>query len=203
MISGVQGTVASRDGETVVLTTSGGVSYEIVVPLGVLEQMPAVGEPCHLYTELVVREESWALYGFASPGDRLIFRRLLGASGVGPRLALALLSTLGPERTVRSIQHKDVAALGTVSGIGKKKAERIILELEDKFRDLPAGNGTAPGAIPQAEGAVRALEALGYSTAEAGAAVRAVLVPGAPDDTAAIVRRALGELTHGKGVKRP
>ena len=119
MITSVSGTLAEREGEAVVIHTDGGIGYEVIVPLGVFERLPARGARCALFTELVVREDAWTLYGFDTTGERTIFQRLLGATGLGPRLALAILSTLGPERTVRSIQGKDVAALSTVSGIGK------------------------------------------------------------------------------------
>jgi Holliday junction DNA helicase RuvA len=150
-----------------------------------------------LHTELVVREDGWALYGFDQATDRRIFQRLLGASGFGPRLALALLSTLGPERTVRSIMGKDIAALATVSGIGRKKAERLILELHDKFGDVeiePARPVSRP-----AEEAVRALAALGYAPAAAEEAIRQVAVPGEDGDTAQLVRRALQWIAKPRG----
>jgi len=200
VISTLAGTLTDRSGESLVLQTDAGVGYEVTVPLGVLERLPAVGQRCLLHTELVVREDGWALFGFDTAAERQIFRRLLTASGFGPRLAIATLSTLGPERTVKSIQTRDLAALSTVSGIGRKKAERLVLELHDRFRDvaLPAGD-EAPSALPVAEEALRGLEALGYSGTEAAAAVRAVLDPGDPADTPTIIRRALGHLTGVRG----
>ena len=118
------------------MQTDGGVGYAVTVPAGVLERLPAPGGRVSLYTELVVREDGWSLYGFDRPVERTIFQRLLGASGFGPKLALALLSALGPERTVRSILGRDLAALSSVSGIGRKKAERLVLELQDRFGDV-------------------------------------------------------------------
>lgn len=147
-----------------------------------------------LYTELVVREDDWILYGFDSPTERTIFQRLLSASGLGPKLALAILSTLGPERTVRSIQGKDIAALSTVGGIGKKRAEKLAVELSDRFADIalaPAVAGGRPG-----DEAVRALTALGYAPAAADDAVRAALVPGASENVQEVVRRALQHLAR-------
>ena len=123
MIALVSGILRARDGDTVLIETSGGVGYSITLPLGVVERLPALGSKVQLHTELVVKEDGWALFGFDRPAERVIFQRLLTASGFGPRLALALLSTLGADRTVRSIRQKDIAALSTVSGIGKKKAE--------------------------------------------------------------------------------
>jgi holliday junction DNA helicase RuvA len=137
----------------------------------------------------VVREDGWSLYGFDRPGDRVIFQRLLGASGFGPKLALAVLSTLGPDRTVRGIRDRDIAALATVPGIGRKKAERLILELHDKFADVTIE--TPSVAVGGSDQAVRALTGLGYAPAAAEDAVRSVLADGSATDTATVVRRAL------------
>ena len=190
MIASVSGTLALRDPSGIVVETAGGTGYLLEVPLGVFERLPAEGAKVHLFTELVVREDAWFLYGFDAPNERMVFRRLMGASGVGPRLALAILSTLGPERTVRAVRDRDLAALASVSGIGKKKAERIILELTDRLDDLPAA-----AAVPQpAADAVRALVHLGYASAVAETAVRNATQGGAPDNTAALIRRALADL---------
>jgi Holliday junction DNA helicase RuvA len=199
MISTVRGVLAEREGETVMIETDGGVGYAVTVPLGVFERLPPRGGRCSLHTELVVREDGWTLYGFDSVTERTIFQRLLSATGLGPRLALAILSTLGPERAVRSIRGKDVAALSTVSGIGKKRAEKLIVELSDRFSDL----AIAPAAGPSrpADEAVRALGALGYPPATADQAVRSALGAGDGGDVAALVRRALQILTTAKGTR--
>jgi len=193
VIATLTGILAERSGETIVVQTDGGVGYAVTVPLGVYERLPAMGERVSLVTELVVREDGWALYGFDRASDRLIFQRLLGASGFGPRLALAVLSALGPERTVLSIQGKDIAALSTVNGIGKKKAERLVLELQDKFKDIRVDTTIARQPGPDA--AVQALTALGYSTAAAESAVREVEATTGAENTAQIVRLALQQLT--------
>ncbi len=136
MIASLTGLIAERDGETLVIQTDGGVGYAVTVPLGVAARLPTRGARVSLFTELVVKEDGWALYGFDSGTERQVFRHLLTASGFGPKLALALLSALGPQRTVRSIQSRDLAALSSVSGIGRKKAERLVLELQDRFSDV-------------------------------------------------------------------
>jgi Holliday junction DNA helicase RuvA len=192
MIASVRGILALRDPAGIVVETPGGTGYLIEVPLSVFERLPAAGESVHLMTELVIREDAWSLYGFDGAIERAVFRRLMAASGVGPRLALAILSALGPDRTVRAIRDKDLAALASVSGIGKKKAERIALELGDRLDDLPA---SAPVPMPSAD-AVRALITLGYPAASAEAAVRAVIDAGATQDTATLVRRGLLELAR-------
>ena len=187
MIASVSGTLVLRDPSGIVIDTPAGTGYLLEVPLGVFERLPVVGAPVQLYTELVIREEAWSLYGFDGVTERAVFRRLMGASGVGPRLALAILSALGPERTVRAIRDRDLAALASVSGIGKKKAERIALELGDRLDDLPVSAGAD---------AVRALVKLGYTPAASETAVRAALDGGAAQNTAALVRRALTELAR-------
>jgi Holliday junction DNA helicase RuvA len=197
MIGRISGTLHDRAGDMVLLQTDGGVGYELTLPLGVMERLPPLGSRCALYTELVVREDGWQLFGFDRASDRGIFQRLLQASGFGPRLALALLSTLGPDRTVRSIQGKDIAALSTVPGIGRKKAERLVLELSDRFADVATGP-TEVRSTPATE-AARALASLGYQPAAADDAIRAALAQGPTDDVAALIKRALQQLTTPRG----
>lgn len=193
MIALVSGILRTRDGDTVLIETSGGVGYSITLPLGVVERLPALGSKVQLHTELVVKEDGWALYGFDRPGERLVFQRLLGASGFGPKLALALLSALGPERTVRSIRARDLAALSSVGGIGRKKAERLVLELQDRFDDVPLES--RPTGPSGGDEAVRALVGLGYGPGAADDAVRAALAGGATaEDTSQLIRRALQQL---------
>ena len=197
MIATLTGVVAERDGESLVVQTDGGVGYAVNVSVGVAQRLPARGSRVSLFTELVVKEDGWALYGFDSPTERTVFRHLLSASGFGPKLALALLSALGPERTVRSIQARDLTALSSVSGIGRKKAERLVLELQDRFNDVvvePKGSR-----FEGSEEAVRALMGLGYGVAAADDAVRAALAAGAPVETPQLIRRALQELATTRG----
>ncbi|MGH7559769.1 MAG: Holliday junction branch migration protein RuvA [Gemmatimonadales bacterium] len=198
MIASLSGVLTERDGDSVVIQTDGGVGYAVAVPLGVFERLPPRGARCSLHTELVIREDGWTLYGFDRAEERTVFQRLLGASGLGPRLALAILSGLGPERTVRAITGKDVAALSTVSGIGKKRAEKLIVELSDRFADLERAH-PSPRPARAADAAVRALGNLGYGPAAADDAVRAALEDGTAEDTPALVRRALQHLTNARG----
>lgn len=194
MIAGLRGTLQQRDPTGVVILTSGGVAYLVEVPLGTFERLPAEGQPVELVTELVVREDAWALYGFDRAVDRVIFRRLLGASGVGARLALAILSALGADRAVRAIRERDLAVLASVPGIGRKKAERIALELADRLDDLPAaGEGAMPPSSPAAD-AVRALVGLGFPATAAETAVRSAAEADAGLDTTGLIRRALAAL---------
>jgi Holliday junction DNA helicase RuvA len=187
--------LVSKTGDRVVLETSGGVSYELAVPLGVLERLPVEGRTVELKTVLVVREDGWALYGFDQELERTVFQRLLGATGIGPRLALALVSTLGASRVVAAVRDGDIAALCTVPGVGKKTADRMVLELKDRVRDLALPETATTRSVP-AEQAVQALMNLGYGPADADRAVRAVLSQDGTGEPAELIRRALQRLTE-------
>ncbi len=197
MIAGIHGTIIAKTGDRVILATTGGINYEIAVPLGVLERLPAEGATVHLQTIPVIREDSWALYGFDEDHERRIFQRLLGTTGVGPRLALAILSTLGGTRVARAVTGGDIAALCTVPGIGKRTAERLVVELKDKMADV---EGPEPVGGPSAasEQAVQALVNLGYPRTDAEAAVRAHVSDDGTGSTVDLIRGALQLLTKKK-----
>jgi len=197
VIASVSGTLAAKRADRVVVHTAGGVGYEIVVPLGVMERLPAEGNAVTLATELVVREDGWSLYGFLEDAERRLFQRLLTVNGVGPKIAVAFLSTLGGERGTAAIQRKDIAALSSVSGIGRKLAERLALELSDKLGDMNVerDDGPAPMTGP-AEAALQALGRLGYSPGEAERALREALAGDGGADAETLVRRTLQILTH-------
>ena len=204
MIAQVAGRLAAKQADRVMILTAGGVGYEIVVPLSVMERLPAAGEAVSLATELVVREDGWSLYGFSDEAERRFFQRLIGVSGVGPKIAIALMSALGVERGVRALLERNIALLASVSGIGKKTAERLALELADKLGEFEAaaaaagaGAGSAGAAGGVADAALRALERLGYASAEADRALRQALAADGGADAATLVRRALQLLTHG------
>jgi Holliday junction DNA helicase RuvA len=203
VIAQIAGRLAAKRADRVTIQTAGGVGYEVVVPLGVMERLPAVGEAVSLATELVVRDDGWSLYGFTDDVERRFFQRLIGVTGVGPRTAIALLSALGVARGVRAVQERNIGLLASVSGIGKKTAERLALELGDKLGEfeaavVPAGPAEGGGA---ADAAVKALERLGYGAAEADRALRQVLADdgggAGAGDAETLVRRALQLLTHG------
>ena len=191
MISRIKGTLITRDLDRVEVETAGGVVYEIEVPLTILDRLPLPPAPeFEMRVLQVVREDSMTLYGFMEPGERELFRRLLGATGVGPKVALAMLSTYTAPRLARALAEKDLPALTQVSGVGKKTAERIALELSDKVQDLAVA--APPGqSATGAQEAVAALVALGYGFADADAAVRRVLDDGGAAGTDELVRRVL------------
>jgi Holliday junction DNA helicase RuvA len=193
VISRLKGTLLTKDPDgTLELETAGGVVYEVDVPLTVLQKIPMPGATLELRTMQIVREDSVTLYGFLEPIERELFRRVLGAHGVGARLALQMLSAYTARRLARAIVEKDVAALKQISGVGKKTAETIILELSDKLTDLavdvPEGAGESSKG---AQEAVSALVALGYTFPDADDAVRAVLENGGAGTVEEIIRRAL------------
>jgi len=205
MIAQVSGRLAAKQADRVMIHTAGGVGYEIAVPLGVMEGLPAVGETVSLATELVVRDDGWSLYGFQNEAERRFFQRLIGVTGVGPKIAIALMSALGVERGARALQERNIGLLASVSGIGKKTAERLALELADKLGEFeetagaatPAsGAGGGGGGGGAAVAALQALERLGYGTVEADRALRQALAADG-GDTESLVRRALQLLTHG------
>lgn len=194
MIAAIRGTIVTKTGDRVTVATASGVSYDVSVPLGVLERLPAEGSDVALQTVLVVREDSWALYGFDEEHERDTFQQLLGATGVGPRLALALLSTLGGGRVVRALKENDLATLCTVPGVGKKTAERLVLELKDRVGEITVP-GARPAASVPAEQAVQALVNLGYGAAAADRAVRTVLSENGSGEPVDLIRGALQLLT--------
>lgn len=168
---------------------SGGLGYGVHISLSTYETLPAQGREVELLTVLVVREDSHQLYGFATATERRLFELLITVSGIGPRVALAILSGLRPEALVRTLRHEEVGALTAISGVGRKTAERILVELRDK---LPPDMGE-PSAMPPAyEDAVAALVALGFTPPQAREAVQsAAKGANGSTDLEAIVRTAL------------
>lgn len=189
MIALLTGTLAQKEADRVVVKTASGVGYECFVPTRSLASLPAQGQLVELYTHLVVREDALTLFGFTTLAERRVFQRLITVSGVGPKLALATLSQLSAERVVRAIREHDLAALSSVSGVGRKTAERVVLELKDKTDDL-AGESGQP-ARGGSDAATKALVKLGYTAAEADDAVRRALAADGKRETADIVKAAL------------
>ncbi len=191
MISRIQGVLLAREGGRVEVETEGGVVYEVDVPLTVLEHVPSPGAPIELRTVQIVTDSSVALYGFMTGHERSLFQRLITVQGVGPKLALATMSKYSAERLVRALVDKDVAALTQVSGIGRKTAERLVLDLSDRVADLAIVTPTGRAGGGVAQEAVQALIALGRTFSEADAAVRAALKDGGIGTAEDLIRRAL------------
>ena len=196
MITLLVGTLLERGLTSVEVLTSGGVGYTLAIPLSTYEALPKTGETVRLHTHLVVKEDGWQLFGFGTTYERNVFMRLLNAKGFGPQLSLNMLSALSGERLVRAIRERDVATLQQVKGLGKKKAEQLILDLADKLDDLQRGATSivSTGGVG-VDDAVRALQLLGYGSAEAESGIRAALDAGeGKESTAALIRAALARI---------
>ncbi len=195
MISRVSGKVAARSIDRVEIMTAGGVAYEAHIPLSVVEMLPKVGEEISLPTHVVVKDDGWQLFAFSSEMERRLFRKLLTANGVGPALALGMLSALSARRLIRALREKDIATLQGVPRVGRKTAERMVLDLGDKLDDVVEGEDVA-GDAPRTGGgedAIRALISLGYSQHDAERGVRAALENGSKS-VPEVIRNALAEL---------
>jgi len=205
MIGRVRGTLVHKQPPDV-LVEVGGVGYEIQVPMTTLFQLPELGAEVSLLTHFVVREDAQLLYGFIDERDRSLFRQLIKVSGVGPKLALTILSGMDSTSFARCVQRDDISALVALPGVGKKTAERLLVEMRDKMKDWLGqidavqgirSGGTVPvpvtSIISDAEGA---LVALGYKPQDASRMVAAV-----NDDSAAdsedLIRRALKSMVSG------
>jgi Holliday junction DNA helicase RuvA len=193
VISRLQGVLLARDANRVEIETKGGVVYEVVVPLTVLQRLPGTGDTIELRTMQVVTDSSSTLYGFMSALERTLFQRLLTASGIGGKVALAMMSTFPAERLARAIVEKDTVALRQVPGIGKKTAEKLVVELSDRVADLAVSSTPAGRDLGAAQEAVQALVSLGYSFGDADKAVRRALEAGPVGSTEELIRRALTE----------
>lgn len=195
MIGCLIGEVFALEAPTVLLNVNG-VGYEIDTPLSTFCQLQK-GQKVTLWTHLVVREDAQQLFGFSDAQEKTIFRTLLKVNGVGPRMALGILSTLSVDLLIHSIEHDDVNTLIKVPGVGKKTAERLLIELRDRFKALSHGSNSSTNTIAQiqftANSAVAeaeaALQSLGYKPAEAQKAVAAA--KGDFTESADIIRAAL------------
>ncbi|WP_339487333.1 Holliday junction branch migration protein RuvA [Pseudomonas sp. EL_65y_Pfl2_R95] len=197
MIGRLRGTLAEKQPPHLILDVNG-LGYELEVPMTTLYRLPSVGEPLTLHTHLVVREDAQLLYGFFEKRERELFRELIRLNGVGPKLALALMSGLEVDELVRCVQAQDTSALVKIPGVGKKTAERLLVELKDRFKaweTLPGMTSLVVAPVvgagaPSAENdAVSALISLGYKPQEASRAVSAVKEDGLSSED--LIRRAL------------
>ncbi|KPX83738.1 Holliday junction branch migration protein RuvA [Pseudomonas meliae] len=198
MIGRLRGSLAEKQPPHLVLDVNG-VGYELEVPMTTLYRLPHVGETVTLHTHLVVREDAHLLYGFYEKRERELFRELIRLNGVGPKLALALMSGLEVDELVRCVQAQDTSALTRIPGVGKKTAERLLVELKDRFKaweSLPGTftlvsngpNQAEPVASAESD-AVSALISLGYKPQEASKAVSAIKEKDL--SSAYLIRRAL------------
>lgn len=195
MIARLSGTLLERRPPNLLIDV-GGVGFEVEAPMSVFDKLSGVGQPCVLLVHQVIREDAHLLFGFISASDRELFRSLLKISGVGPKVALAILSSVSAADFALMVESGDSQALTRLPGIGKKTAERLILEMKSRLDGLDLGSDSGSGAV-NATGATRSaaaearagLVALGYSPAEA-----LKMIKGVGDDTTsaeAMIRQAL------------
>jgi Holliday junction DNA helicase RuvA len=206
MIASLSGRLKQRDSGRVVIET-GGVGYEVFIPLATYYRLPSLGAPVSLEIRQVVREDSLTLYGFFTPAEKQAFDLLMLVQHVGPKLALAILSVLSPDELVSAIAREDVERLDAVPGVGAKVAERVVRELRDKTAELKlvvserveeldgAADG-ADGAASELDDAVSALVNLGYKPVHARRAVDAAAARdgGAKRELEVIIRESLAVL---------
>jgi holliday junction DNA helicase RuvA len=199
MITRLRGQLLEKQPTRVVIEDGHGVGYELAIPVSTFQRLPEAGSAVALLTQLIVREDALLLFGFGSTDERDLFRVLITISGVGPKIALAILSGIELERFREAVLAGDTALLRTIPGIGKKMAERLVVELRDR---LPAGSGAAAGGEREARelgcppevyrDTVAAMVSLGYTSAAATAAAKRALAghrgPMAIDE---LLRRAL------------
>jgi holliday junction DNA helicase RuvA len=194
MIGFLRGRLAVKQ-PPMLLVDVNGVGYELEAPMSTFYTLPAIGEPVALYTHLVIRDDAHVLFAFGTDGERRLFRGLLKVSGVGPKIALGILSGASVDDFLRTIEAEDVAMLTRIPGVGRKTAERVIIEMRDGVKKFAVPGAEGPGAAgivasltPQGE-AYSALIALGYKPPEATRLLKAADEPGL--STTEIIRRAL------------
>jgi holliday junction DNA helicase RuvA len=189
MIGSLRGRISAKTPPQLTLEV-GGVGYELEAPMSTFFHLPVVGAEVRLLTHLVVREDAHVLYGFGSEDERRLFRSLIRVSGIGPKIALALLSGMSVADFYRCVHSQDVGALTRVPGIGRKTAERLLVEMRDRLAvaELASDGGSVVAASPEGE-AYDALVALGYRPAEATRLLKAA-GPGT-HSTEELIRRAL------------
>lgn len=173
MIASLRGTVLQAEPASYVVLEVGGVGYKVFIPSSVFDELDGVGRSLFLHTYLLVREDALTLYGFSTEEQRALFEMLLTVQGVGPRLALAVLSYLSLDVLRRAVAQEQPEVIDRVPGVGRKTAEKIVFALKDKLGDEFAGAGLAAASDVDTE-ALAALTALGYSVVEAQAAVQSV-----------------------------
>jgi Holliday junction DNA helicase RuvA len=195
VIARLSGTVLDLRTDRLVLDV-GGVGYDLAIPLGTFSALPPVGEKVVLHVHTHVREDALSLFGFATPQEKYVFERLISVSGIGPKVALTVLSGLSLPDLVRAIVTQNARVLATIPGVGRKLAERLGLELKEKLAGFGAGAPSSAGKASAVEDAVGALENLGYKLAQAEQAVEKAVKDVGVDDLNKILQAALKSLAR-------
>lgn len=196
MIGRLRGIIVEKQAPDLLIEVSG-VGYEVQLPLTSFYNLPATGQEATIYTHFVVREDAQLLYGFTSTTERSLFRQLIRANGIGPKMALTILSGLTASQFVRCVQNDDISTLVKLPGVGKKTAERLLVEMRDRLKDwglaiqtpltdhLVLGNDEVQSfelkESPEQD-AISALQSLGYSASQAQAAVKKVFTAGSTSE---------------------
>jgi holliday junction DNA helicase RuvA len=196
MIGRLTGRVATKTPDKVLLEV-GGVGYLVHIPLSTFYELPEIESPASLWIHTHVREDVLALYGFLTERERALFLLLLGVTGIGPRIALTVLSGIPPVELVEALREQDVRRLVAVPGVGKKTAERMVLELAEKVASLPGEAPTKEPAAVAADDVISALVNLGYRRTEAERAVDATARAGGSTEFGDFLKEALRRLTAG------
>lgn len=175
MIAWLKGELLEKQAPSLVLNVNG-VGYELEAPMSTFYELPSVGETTAVFVHMVVREDAQLLFGFTSKQQREMFRSLIRVNGVGPKVALAVLSTLSAQELMQCMANEDVAQLCRVPGIGKKTAQRLVVEMKDRlekeFGDVAIQDSTGEAHSNNTRDAIDALVALGYKNADAGRVVK-------------------------------
>lgn len=196
MIGRLKGILLEKEPPHLLIDVNG-VGYEVEAPMSTFYQLPAIGQSVTLHTHLIVREDAQLLCGFATPAERRLFRQLIKVNSVGARLALGILSGMSAGDFIRCVQERDAASLTRLPGVGKKTAERLLIEMRDRLAELageefvvePGGREDYPPADNAARDALSALVALGYKPQEASRLLQNVDTTGLESE--AIIRAAL------------
>lgn len=195
MIAWLQGELLEKQAPGLVLNVNG-VGYELEAPMSTFYELPAVGETTTIYVHMVVREDAQLLFGFTSKQQREMFRSLIKVNGVGPKVALAVLSTLSTQELMQCMAEEDVAQLCRVPGIGKKTAQRLVVEMKDRlekeFADMALEASVGESKSSNSRDAIDALVALGYKNAEASRVVKSL---GSDLSSEELIRQALRNLS--------
>lgn len=195
MIGSLRGRLASKQAPHIVIEC-GGVGYEVETPMSTFLELPAIDEELFIHTHMLVREDAQLLFGFASEDERSLFRTVLKISGVGAKMGLAILSAMSEADFRRCVEYEDTASLVKIPGVGKKTAERLIIEMRDKFKSSPQAGGpqrVAAPASPKTE-AVDALVSLGYKVNEVNKLIGDMDVDGKSAED--IIRQALKQAAN-------
>lgn len=199
MIGRLHGKLIAKQPPFLIIDVNG-VGYELEASMNTFYKLPEVGQILTLHTHLIVREDAHLLYGFCDEEERKLFRTLIKVNGIGPKLAITVLSSMEPEGFVQAVQEQDISSLTRIPGVGKKTAERIVIEMRDRLRDWHVDVSSLVTMMPMAsdtpvspvQDAVSALVALGYKQQEAATVVRKIAKPDMTSEM--LIRQALQQI---------